>query len=356
MNIQILGHETCVDSCISKSSTKCKIIGTSNCKPSFMIEDYPIYQINNVESVGVYAHQNYGWSICSSNEHSGLVTDYYFCIDGIYHEAWSHWVEESAIYLPLFMHLRKLYPQLKIYSFGKKGYKNAMYKAFNIKDEDIVYTISNIKNIFLFPYYISLGDHRNPFLFFKHLKIFYNYISSRCSAVEKDIEILYLPRGSKENCRENDRLIPVQQQLIEFLSGQYNVNILFTDSTENMIDQWSIVRRAKVIILNEGSSLLVNGFFSVNADILVLGGEGNHAHLWNPSPALAYYDSIHRGNKYYYIPYEWPIQYVLSLLSSVLNKMIPPEPIPRFKCYLDCNYCKYQDFEEYSIDKSVLLK
>lgn len=355
MNILLKDHENCsIDTCNSLR-TKCKVIATSKCEPSFTIEDYKIYQINNIENIGVKEQEYYGWNV-SYDERANLTTEhYYFIIDGLYHNAWSHWVEESAIYLPLYLKLKSLFPSLKIYSFEKKGYKNAMYKAFNIPQEDIVYELNKSNNTCLFPYYVSLGDHRTPFLFFKHMKTFYNWIIEKCPPIEKDIDVLYLPRGSKENCQQNDRQIPVQADLIQVLSRYKNVKILFTDSVENMIEQWTLVRRAKTIILNEGSSLLINGFFALNSHIISLGGEGNHAHIWNPSPALVYYDTIHRGNKYYYIPYEWPIQYVMPTLLQIMSDSVVHQAIPKYNCHLQCKYCKYQDIENYAEDRSSLL-
>ncbi len=197
LSIPLEHHESCLeDKCIVSGPSICTVVGTSKCEPSFAIEDYYIYRINNVLGIGVSPRENYGWDVSFLPENSGPPEEIFFCIDGIYHEAWSHWVDESAIYLPLFLTLKKLYPSLKLYSFGKKGYKNAMYKAFDISSEDVVYTLSSSRNTCLFPRYISLADHRHPFLFLKHAQAFYSYLINKCPTPVKDIDILYLPRGS----------------------------------------------------------------------------------------------------------------------------------------------------------------
>ncbi len=344
--IRIQGHESCSEEgCIVKGPQRCCTIGTSKCEPSFAIEDYYVYTVKNVSAVGVFPRNLYGWDVRYSPESAETPTSFYFCIDGIYHEAWSHWVDESAIYLPLYLKLKNLFPGIKLYSFGKKGYKTAMYRAFGIDLEDVVYTIDDTSNEFMFPRYISLGDHRQPYLFYKHAQVFYKSLVAKLPEPEKDIDILYLPRGTKENCKQNDRQIPMQPYLIQVLSQFPNAQVFFTDKVENMLEQWALLRRAKVIILNEGSSLLVNGYFSVNSKIISLGGHGNQAHLWNPCPALLFYDSIRRGNSYYTLPYEAPVNYVLGFVFHVLEGKIHSDPIPPFKCYKNCSYCKYQQIE-----------
>jgi len=356
LSILLQGHDGCSGgTCKASCGTKCCTVGTEGERPSFALEDYYIFEKHNVLQIGVQPRENYGWDIAYTEAPHEEPTDSFFCIDGIYHEAWAHWVEESAIYLPLYLKLKNRFSSLKLFSFGKKGYKSAMYRAFSIPEEDVVYELPTKPNRCFFPYYISLGDHRRPFSFLNHMKVFYSWIVQRCGPCEKDIDILYLPRGSKENCKQNDRQIPVQSELISIFSEHPNVTILYTDSTNNMIEQWKVIRRSKIIILNEGSSLLVNGFFAENSQIIILGGHGNKAHLWNPSPALVYYDSIQRGNRYYPIPYEWRTPHVLFYLTAVIDKSVLPEPTPLFKCHLNCQYCKYQTFETYSCMRSSLL-
>lgn len=350
MELQILlsGHESCSEKkCLSLGNIKCMNVATYDTKPSFAIEDYYLYEVNNVVQVGVQPRENYGWDVAYDSTLHREPEQYYFCVDTIYNETWPHWVDESAIYLILFHKIKKIYPNLKLYSLCKKIFKYAMYKAFDIAEEDVVYIINNPINCFIFPEYISLADHRKPFLFMKHMNNFYNYIVEKCPTKEKDIDILYLPRGKKENSKGTERQIPVQESLIEYLSTISNVKIFYTDDTTNMIDQWDIVRRAKVIILNEGGNHGINGFFAYNSDILVLGGNGNACHFQNPSPSLMYYDSIKRDNKYYHIPYEYPLPYVVYLLNQILDKQAVPAGVPPHTCWRNCSYCKYQEYEKY---------
>jgi len=91
----------------------------------------------------------------------------------------------------------------------------------------------------------------------------------------------------------------------------------FTDTVKNIVDQVELVRRAKIIILNEASNMTINGFFAENSDIIVLGGLGGGHFLENPRPAHIYYDSVKRGNKYYHISYSASIDDMLNLIKKV---------------------------------------
>ena len=348
LSIALTGHSVCtLESCVSTSNTKCKTVATFGSTPTFCIEDYSLYEVENVQQVGVQPRENYGWDVAYIPEVEGPLEDVYLCVDTIYNETWPHWVAESAIYFVVWSKLKKIYPSLKLYSLRKKIFKEAMYAAFHIPLDDIVFSIPSARNKFIFPHYISLADHRTPFLFMKHMSNFYKYFAVHCPTKEKTIDILYLPRGSKENSKGTERSIPVQTALIDFLSNVPNATILYTDDTNNMLDQWDIVRRAKVLIVNEGGNHGINGFMAEQSQILVLGGDGNGCHFQNPSPALVYYDSVKRGNKYYHISYGAPLHIVLEFLSAIVSDRANPVPTPHVSCWRNCLFCKYQEYEKY---------
>jgi hypothetical protein len=346
----VRGHEQCTPAlCTSTCGTKCKTIAVFGDTPSFIIDDYMLYEVNYVDQIGVKPRENYGWDVSYYEHDAGPIDTVYFCVDAIYNETWGHWVEESAIYLLLFAKLKKIYPTLKLYSLKKKLFKAAMYRAFDITEDDVVYSISTRQNKCIFPHYISLADHRLPFQFERHMSNFYKYIVNKCPTKEKDIDILYLPRGAKENSKGTDRTVPVQHMLIEFLSQMPNVKILFTDETQNMIDQWDMVRRAKTLIVNEGSNQALNGYFAYNTKIVILGGNGNGCHFQNPSNTLIYYDSIKRGNQFYHLDYSAPLNHVLMFIQMVINGDVSPVPPPPVSCWRNCSFCKYQDYSKHPL-------
>lgn len=341
------GHEQCSpEGCRSICGTKCKTVAVFGETPSFIIDDYSLYEVEYVDQIGVQPRDNYGWDVSYYEHTTGKIDAVYFCVDTIYNETWPHWVDESAIYLLLFAKLKKIYPNLKLYSLKKKLFKDPMYRAFDISEEDVVFSISTKQNKCIFPYYISLADHLLSFQFERHMSNFYNYIVKKCPTKEKDIDILYLPRGTKENSKGTDRTVPVQSVLLEFLSPMPNVKIFFTDETTNMIDQWDMVRRAKILIVNEGGNHGINGFFAHNSKIVVLGGNGNGCHFQNPSPALMYYDSIRRGNQYYHIDYSANVHHVLMFIQLVINGDVPPVQPSHVSCWRNCSFCRFQDYSK----------
>ena len=114
-----------------------------------------------------------------------------------------------------------------------------------------------------------------------------------------------------------------------------------------MADQVELVGRAKIIILNEGANVLVNGYFAKNSHIIVLGGHGpnNGYHFQNPRPALIYYDSVKNGNSYYHVSYSSPVSYVLEVIDKIKENIIEPILTPAVKCWRE-NWKGCRDFNE----------
>jgi hypothetical protein len=121
-----------------------------------------------------------------------------------------------------------------------------------------------------------------------------------------------------------------------------NSYIYYTDSTTNFIDQVNIVRRASVIILDYGSSLLVNGFFAVGSKILVLGD--STLHLQNLRPLLLLKDAIRRGNDHYYTPNGMPPYLIFQKLRSIIEGR---ESVSKHRshCWRKCDTCKAHEQE-----------
>lgn len=337
-------HKECsLSQCKSQTSKKCRVFADINQVPTFFIKNYALYEILNVISIGIQHRDAYGWDVEYDSDVSGPIEHYYFYIDGIYNDVFPHWTLENSIYLVLFKELQTIYPSIKLLSFKEKNYKKCLYRAFNINETDIVTKIKHPRNKIIFTKSTSQADHHTPFLYMEHVSNFYKAIVDKTATREKNIDILYLPRGTSENSRTCD--IPIQAHLINHLSNLKNVVIYYTDSTQNMVDQVDLVRRAKVIILNEGGNHGVNGFFAHDSDIIVLGGNGNGCHFQNPCPALIYYDSIKRGNRYFHCPYHIPLPYFFYLLNAVLSKELKPEEPLKVSCWRNCSMC---DSAEYS--------
>jgi hypothetical protein len=319
-----------------------RYIGGIDELPSLTLDGYALYEENNVSSITIENTPKYGWDIMYEPTLRGDIKEYYLYIDGYYDEGFSHWIFESSFYLPMVAKLREFYPTLKILSFRKKGYKDCVYRAFELTENDIVYEIKEKRNKVFFFQGSSLADHTKTDLYMNHVSRYYNAITSKCGPIQKDISVVYLPRGKKENSAGTDRLIPFQNDLIQMVSTIQNSYVYYTDSTINFIEQVSIVRRASVILLDYGSSLLVNGFFAEGSKILVLGD--STLHLQNLRPLLLLKDSIRRGNDHYYTQYGLAPYLVYQKLQSILAGK---EPVSKHRshCWRKCDACKAHEEE-----------
>ncbi len=337
--MEIPGHEACSPSGCVSSGKKCCLLGANNQLPTFLVDDYLFYEIENVVSIHIRHRDNYGWDVEYDPSQEGSIPQTYLMLEGIYDEAFHHWVYETAIFLPLFRRLQQKYPGMKLYSFHKKLYKDCVYKAFDISASEISYTIDHPRNRFVFIRCTSQADHTTPHLYREYVRRFHAALVPEVPP-PKDIELLYLPRGSSENIR--DFSIPVQPALLEALMPNPRVKVYFTDKTTDIREQIQMIQRAKVILLNEGTNCLVNGFFAVGSRIVVLGGVGPEIgrHFQNPCPALVYSDTLRRGNRYFYIPYHLSRDQMLQHLQAILHGLVPSEHHPPVTCWRSCEICQ----------------
>ena len=322
-----------------------RIIGENNVEPSFTIDDYKFDIQNGVSNIRVQHRDHYGWDIEYTEIDEVDIETYYYYIDGIYDTAFSHWIFESGIYLNIFNRLQEKYPSIKLLSFHTKMFKSISYEAYNIPQSCIVNHIENNKNKVIFIKYGSLADHTNCEQFLAHVRKWHNYLIELRSMITKDIDILYLPRSRNENYREISEISSIQQRLIPAMEQYPNTTILYTDDIKNIADQVEIIRRAKIIILNEGSNFLVNGFFAEDSHIIIIGGHGPGGgyHFQNPRIALACYDSVKRGSVHYHVAYSEQVSNIIELIHKIKEGTVKPAIIPDVTCWREnwrgCNEC-----------------
>ena len=287
-------------------------IGYLSSDIKYILDNYDIYEETNIKTIE-YHHQlfdkskyPFGWDLTKYEEESYSINNYYFCIDTFFESAFAHWVFESGIYLVLFKKLKELYPSIKIYCKEIKSYKIAFLNAFGF-DESLITTHLEKNNKVIFPTYQSFHiffpkftdsndivlDSKYPY----YLNNFYNHLIAPFNKIEKDIDILYLPRGTKENYKGCDRIINIQDNLIEYISNKKNSKVFFTDNITNFNEQLQHIQRSKIIILDYGSNFNVNSFFANNSTILVLGYDIHHEMQLILN--LTYNESIKRNNIYF---------------------------------------------------------
>ena len=258
-------HRICsIDTCKSESTYKCKLVAAVGHQPNFEIDQYKFYMISNVVSIGITSRDNYGWDVEYDDSNlEGIPDNFYLYIDGEQADAFGHWIFESAYYLPVLNKLKQLYPTIKLLSYRNKNYMNSLYKALDISVEDVAHQINPGTNRVFFLECSSLARHTGLDIYMKQIDSFYKEITRGLPPVKKEIDILYLPRGTLENFKANDRIIPCQSQLVEALPIVYpRSKIYYTDATANMKDQIQLVRSSSLILLYYCSSLIFNGFFA----------------------------------------------------------------------------------------------
>jgi hypothetical protein len=255
--------------------------GGKNTEPHYSFEEGDLYEHSNVKRIEFHHRLfdttfDFGWNIeieDDSNKNP-LYEEYFYC-DTLFHDAFGHWVFESAIYAPLFFELKKKHPNLK-WIINKKKYKEIFFKAFGLETNDYSYEIKTHNNKIFFPFYLSLHDTTLDEKYKTKLTKFHLLLNKKLSPVEKTLDYLYLPRGTKEDFQPNNRTLLCQDDLIRHFSEKSNAKVLFTDEIDNYLDQMRIILSAKTIILDYGSSLFVNGFFSENAKIVCIGYNIHH--------------------------------------------------------------------------------
>jgi hypothetical protein len=216
------------------------------------------YKLFTIEQISSYSYENFiSWNCILNKE--DVIQNYYFIIDTISDEAFGHWIFESAIYLPVFKELQKIYPNIKLVLKTKKTFKTLFCSFFNIEP---IYTLET-NNLCIFPTPLSaLND--------KHItQEWKQYVYNFRSYFQKETEIRYenivMPRQVKENFAPNDRQYNFGN-LIKQLSDAY---ILNTDEIVDLKDQINIIQSGKNIYLSEGSPFLVNGLFCKNKQIFI---------------------------------------------------------------------------------------
>lgn len=234
------------------------------------IEISSIYHYKGVNNVISYDYKDFDkWDI---KINTGLLLpdntsrSYYLIIDTQFNTACGHWVYENAIYLPLFIELKKIYPSIKLHLQCHKDYKILYCKHFNIRIEDIVLDLSD-NNTCFFPLPVS-SQNKNTFSDELKLQIdaFSKYLRPITS---KHINILLMPRQNKENYVNNDRKYIIDD-ISKNIQGDVNNIILNTDSIQTLQEQINIVGSCKNLILTGGAPYFINAIFCNNTNIIVL--------------------------------------------------------------------------------------
>lgn len=204
--------------------------------------------LKNVKSI---TYTNYDTFTIEYNQVDNESETTYLAIDTHAHDAFAHWVYESAIYLPTLNIL---------YLSSPRKYKELFCKFFGITK--VVYELPLV-NTCIKPILHSLNiqtcDQEYKDLV-DNLFVKFNF------TYEPKYEYVIMPRQTKENYKGNDRKVDLAK-IIAYLPDAY---ILNTDLIEDLHEQIKIVNSGKTIILTDGSPFLVNGMFINDRNIIVI--------------------------------------------------------------------------------------
>ena len=257
----------------------------------------PLRSYENVTEYIPLEAPEFAWKITYEKE--GLPQDntkpIYFILDACNQTAFSHWVYESAIWLPFFIDLQKHFSNCYVVIEDMRGFKKLYAKYYGISDNRLLQKKDMQKENFCFFHtYISLNDTSIPMMYYQTMLEYKRKVDTIHVSKIKDIPLLYLPRGTKENLLgPNNRSYNIQEDLKEYIK-QMGGTVYETDKTENLEDQIQLVKRARVIVLDYGSNLWVNGYFAENSKIISL-NIGWHQHPNFPSFGFVW-NEIHKTN------------------------------------------------------------
>ena len=231
---------------------------------SIIVDDIKLFIVQHVETYDFVGFNTHHLTFSPANE----VSHYYFVIDLLLHDAFGHWVYESAVYLTLFKKLKtRHFSNLKLLLKGAKVYKTLFLQYFNIPATDVCYKIES-GNVCVFPSPItSLNDKNCTAAYMKIIDNFMQEFQGESQAPKYNYVVL--PRQKLENYFGNDRKYDMTDVLASLIEKNYI--IYNTDDEHLLVDQIAAVRSAPVVIVTDGSPFMVNLMFGKNQHFLIVG-------------------------------------------------------------------------------------
>jgi hypothetical protein len=197
----------------------------------------------------------------------------YFLVDTPNHNSFGHFIFESSIYINMYNKLRKLFDGIKVLLVSPAKYKHLILKYFGINESDIVSTFGTYDNLCIIPQFeqcsLNSKDHINEFT--RTLSVIYPiYNNYKSSNIKKSIDIMIMPRHKIENNPPTDRIIDTTD-IENNLKKIPNCEVFDTTAIDSLENQINKIKQTEILIVPDGSSILVNGFFASNSIIIVLG-------------------------------------------------------------------------------------
>ena len=240
--------------------------------PNYEINNHKLYKVENIKSYKYFMYESKVDIEFLSHTSPNIKTIYYI-FDCPGESAFAHWIFESFIFVPIFIEISKIYPEIKILTTNTKKYVNNFFKLWNINNE-IVYEIETKDNICFFPPIISLNDNNSDQeIFVKYINTYIDKINDMINPINLNLQsdLIFLPRNTEDNYINNNRIVP-KTDLIEKKVIENGGLILNTYKINNILLQFLLVNSVNTIILDYGSSFLVNCIFLKNKKIKIIYG------------------------------------------------------------------------------------
>ena len=180
--------------------------------------------------------------------------------------AFGHWVYECCVYVPYYLELKKKIPSLKLYITIKRKFKDIFLEYLGVDVKDIVYSLE-LPNTCIFHEIISLADNQ---LSDEYKIVFDNFLNCFPKKYDKTTKMLIMPRQVKENYIGNNRVYNTSQHEELILHLDKSNKILHTDTINELEEQIKIIQNSEIVIITDGSPILVNILFSIDSKVIVL--------------------------------------------------------------------------------------
>jgi hypothetical protein len=175
--------------------------------------------------------------------------------------AFSHWVFESAIFLPYFTKLKLAHPSLKIYFKIKRNYKELFCKYLSINSDDITYDIIYPCSIIFSKPFTSLNIKTQNIRHRELIRDLFLLFQTKIKENDLIYSEIILPRQVKDNYEGSNCKEPLDKVINYINTLRKNFYILNTDDITDLNDQIDTLKKSKNIIIVDGSALLVNSLF-----------------------------------------------------------------------------------------------
>ena len=300
---------------------------------------YVVTRTNNKDvQAASYVLTNFYWDIPDTLAKAGVAgpaTPVYFFIDTLMDEALSHWLGESAVWLPLWARIRAQFPHAKLMlKPHPKSYKWEALDLYGIPRSDVVYGPPfphPCSNLVLFPPLILYNQWDTDLamvasVWAAQTELFRRRsgLGPRCSAPTRPVpRLLLMPRGHKENYAANDGIAARRNESEEALlwaraQAELGGVLFLTDTAPDLQTQIAAVDAASVVVVVYGSALFFNEAIARNATVIALGDLGHHD-IMNTFRAI--HDLALRSNRVLIVPKPYTAELVMGHIRAAMQRV-----------------------------------